>query len=600
VKPSPRMWVLAAGSCAFLSLVPGRGGAALAQERAAWAAQERHIVEQAEGLERAGRWEEAMALLENWLEESPASVSALALLARLAERHGEPARVLPLAERALERDRTELPAARQVWIRALAAAGDVDSARSAAERWVAARPQQPAAYTELAALRLQQGDQEGAIAVLLAGREAVASDRAFVQELALLCTESGRYADAAAEWQIMLRWGDAGVEAVRRHVSDVAPSRDGALAALRTGLGGADPGGGVADGALRLALHLGEFEWARELLAARLRGLSDPAARALLESYVERSRAAGDLRGAAWGAAELARRVADDRQAEYWRIVGAELLLDAGDRQSAARAFDDLLGRAVEGGDAHRLAVRRLQELTMAEDPRRAAELLEEYTSRYPEDPAVESMSLAMAEAWMSRGEPGPARRLLDSPPVAAGRFPGRRSELLGRADLLEGDLDGARRRLEEAVVAPELDGAQRTRAARWLSLLERETPDRLVPLAAAVRDAVRGDPRGIMSLVGAWASVDAAALCAAAAQELEDAGFPAEAGTVRRRIVEHWPSSAEAPAALLSLARDAAGTHPEAALRWLERLIVEHPESALAPTARREAARLGSQVPGL
>ena len=72
------------------------------------------------------------------------------------------------------------------------------------------------------------------------------------------------------------------------------------------------------------------------------------------------------------------------------------------------------------------------------------------------------------------------------------------------------------------------------------------------------------------------------------AAQELQAAGQDREARSVRITIVEGWPRSPEAPRALMELARADRSDDPGQATLWLERLIVEYPESALAPIARR------------
>jgi TolA-binding protein len=68
----------------------------------------------------------------------------------------------------------------------------------------------------------------------------------------------------------------------------------------------------------------------------------------------------------------------------------------------------------------------------------------------------------------------------------------------------------------------------------------------------------------------------------------------------MRREIVAEYPRSREAPSALLALARTVAqrpGSHDEGRL-LLERLILEHPRSALVPQARRELDRLLGRVP--
>ena len=88
--------------------------------------------------------------------------------------------------------------------------------------------------------------------------------------------------------------------------------------------------------------------------------------------------------------------------------------------------------------------------------------------------------------------------------------------------------------------------------------------------------------------------------MAALAARELEDAGHADAARTVRLAIVRAWPESAAAPRALLELARGGRIEDPWQATAWLERLIVDYPESALAPVARRLLSEWQAGVPGV
>ena len=79
----------------------------------------------------------------------------------------------------------------------------------------------------------------------------------------------------------------------------------------------------------------------------------------------------------------------------------------------------------------------------------------------------------------------------------------------------------------------------------------------------------------------------------ALAASGLDEAGFAAQAVALRERLIERHPVAPESPVALLAIARyeralqplDVAGTSP---VSRLERLILEYPESAVTPLARR------------
>ncbi|MBT8478934.1 MAG: hypothetical protein KJO06_08460, partial [Gemmatimonadetes bacterium] len=137
-----------AAAAACIALVAGATDPAFAQESPGAAIVERRALDHSIRLEQAGREDEAMRALENLLEEQPRSVSALVLLRQMAERAGEPRRALARAEAAVGADDSDLPALRRVWIRSLQASGLQDSALSAAQSWIRARPGQAAAYLE--------------------------------------------------------------------------------------------------------------------------------------------------------------------------------------------------------------------------------------------------------------------------------------------------------------------------------------------------------------------------------------------------------------------------------------------------------------------
>jgi hypothetical protein len=116
------------------------------------------------------------------------------------------------------------------------------------------------------------------------------------------------------------------------------------------------------------------------------------------------------------------------------------------------------------------------------------------------------------------------------------------------------------------------------------------------VALSGRVALGLRRDPRGfdpgpsLRELAGLPASPGRPGVLLQMADVAADAGRGDVAGPLRRRVVEAFPASAEAPAALLDLARAAP---PDGRREWLERLIVGYPDSALAPVARRLLAEL-------
>jgi len=582
-------WVTAA----CLVLATWSAGPAVAQEEPGAAIVERRALDHATRLEQAGRNEEAMRALENLLEEQPRSVSALVLLAQLSERAGDPGRALPRAEAAARSDDSGLPALRQVWIRTLQAAGLQDSALRVTERWIEEEPAESSAYLELSALWAREGDGQRAIRALHSGRVATGSDRLFVQELASLQADRGSYAEAAVEWRAMLAWGNPGVEAVERWIKDPASRRSEALAALRTEL--AAPESTVLEqrGGLHLALLLAESTWAREIVARLAGNLPQPGALDVLRDYVVRARDAGDLAGAAWGAESLVSRAGSDEEVLYWMAVAADLYYEAGDSERARASFVGLISEAKPGSDLYGQALRRLQLLIADGDPDRAESLLREHLVLYPElNLAAVRMSVSSARAWLRRGRLDRSRRVVDLVSPGDAEQAALQAAVLGRVEILAGRPAAARSHLELAAAVPAGEPGARIDALGLLALVEQADSAALVALGSGVVAATAsGDTGSLIESVSRW-SADGTpggeGMASFAAQELQAAGQDREARSVRITIVEGWPRSPEAPQALMELARADRSDDPGQATVWLERLIVEYPESALAPIARR------------
>ena len=578
---------------AFAVMTAWTAGSALGQEGPGAAIVERRALDHATRLEQAGRDDEAMRALENLLDEQPRSVSALVLLAQMAERAGEPGRALPRAEAAVQSDGATLPALRQVWVRTLQAAGLQDSALSVAGRWIEEDPTAVSGYLELSGLWARAGDGEKAIEALRAGRAAIGSTRVFVQELAALEADRGSYSAAAAEWRSMLAWGQPGVEAVERGISARAPARPEALAALRAELAAPESTVLECKGGLQLALLLGEAAWAREIVVRLLEATPGPEALDVLRDYVARARDAGDLAGAAWAAGLLVRRADSAEEVQYWRALQADLSYEAGDLAAARASFSLLLSEVSPGSDLYEISLRRLHELTVAEDPEGAESLLGDHLVQYPErNRAAVEMSVGSALAWLARGRLERARRAIALVPSADVEEAALQAAVLGQVEVLAGRPTAARVQLELAAAVPTGIPGTRIDALELLALVERADSTGLAELGRGVVTATgAGDPQPLVGSVTRW-SVEMTpggdGMASFAARELQAAGLSREAHAVRVAIVDGWAESPEAPRALLELARADRADDPTRAIEWLERLIVEYPESAMAPVARR------------
>lgn len=292
-------------------------------------------------------------------------------------------------------------------------------------------------------------------------------------------------------------------------------------------------------------------------------------------------------------------------------VAAAQTVVPAGERGAAEaaerrRELRGILRTAVPGSGAHRAALAGLVRLEAA-TPGGAAgadSLLRAWARRYgpragaraPSDAGVVLARLAVgvSRAWGRDGGPERAAAALgigrvEHDPAAGAILDARRAELALQAgagtearDLLRG----------AAAVA----GAGAARRSRWIALLgaleaAEAAEERLLGEALA---RLERDPAGVGAeeLLEGWLEVPGTparpALLAWLGEELDARGRTGAATDVRLRILERHPDTPEAAAALLALGRAATGRDTAEATRWLERLVLEHPESPSAPEARR------------
>jgi predicted Zn-dependent protease len=588
----------------FLAVAAYIPTSAVAQDGPGAAIVERRALDHATRLEQAGREDEAMRALENLLDEQPHSVSALVYLSQLAQRAGAPERALLRAEAAASSDDSGLPALRQVWIRTLQAAGLQDSALNVTLSWIEEQPAEASAYRELSGLWARSGNTGKAIEALETGRVTIGSRRLFVQELAALHATRGAYGPAAREWRAMLAWGDPGVEAVERRITDPTVDRPVALEAVRKELSSSESTMLERKGALDLALRLGEFAWARDIVAGLSADLPELAARDVLRDYVERARDAGDLEGAAWAAELLVLRADTDEEVIYWLAFAADLSYEAGDLEGARAGFENLLAEAAPGSDLYELSLQRLHELAASGDPDRTERLLREHVALYPDRRlASVRMSVRSAGAWLTNGRLDRARSVIELVPPADAEQAALQGAVLGRLEILAGRPTAARGHLELAAAVPAGDAGARILALELLAIVEQADSSEIAALGSGIVAATASsDPGPLLESVSRWSArrmPGGEGMASFAAQELYDAGEMDEARTIRVTIVEEWSGSPEAPRALLELARADHPENPTRAADWLERLVVEYPESAMAPIARRLLAEWGARGRG-
>lgn len=537
-----------------------------------------------------GDYAGARASLEEALAADPASIGGVLLLEAVLTAQGGIEALLPHA-RALLDTGEHLQLGYQVVLRTLSALERAEEMAPEAERWMAAAPDDAATYREIARIWEQRGDLPRALRVLERGRERLGRTDALSLELGIAYAHAGDVERAVEELDGALGESAGALLVVRRWLGQV-PEPPAVVDALAERLLRKPTTRDRSNAAFELAVDAGLEERARTAALSAIEGA--PAS--------ERARFLGEAARRA-GAADLPeleywayRRLLDDRQtagrALAIRNRLAELALAMGD---TARAREDYLAierEASEGSPQRRRAASFAIELAATSgDVAGARAGLEDFRTAHPDAPELDRLAGVVANAVLAGGDPEGA---LAETEGAGGPLA---NMVRGRALLALGRAADAREALMGAVA--DLTGIEATRAIALLSLLDRVGPEATAMLAEAIQ-ALDGGRAGVaadllLRTAGDLPRGDAAALLDFAASIADRASLPAPAEGARRLLIERYPDAPESAAALLALAESLAD-RPEGRIEarvLLERLILEHPRSALLPRARRLLGRL-------
>ncbi|MEN8144569.1 MAG: hypothetical protein ABFS14_06405 [Gemmatimonadota bacterium] len=596
-----RRWHLSIGlAVAALTMVPPPS--ALAQSGAV----ERRTLGRATELQRAGNLEEARSVLERHLDQDPASASVLVQLAQLVTLGGRPGDVLERAERAVAATGNPPPTVRQVWIRALIGANQADSALAAARAWAAEQPGSTLAHGEVAEVLVRRGEMPDAVLALVSGREATGDPTAFAQELGDLYTRLGAPSATAREWVVVLGWGDAGVAAVETRLRAHGADYESLVGALRAELADGLKIFTVLRSAAFLANRLAEAEWSLEVAEAITERVPGDTRVAFLRDYASDAKNHDLNRNAAWAAELLGSDVSDPEESLRWRTLAAEWSLAAGDGPNATSAFEAIVRDAPPGSEAHRMATSHLFSQRVLENPEAAEPLLRSFARQYQDaEQDRATMGVTLSAEWIRRGDLERAGRALDLAgeiavdPTASAVVEGQR----GWVALYSGLPRAALAHLEVAALIPAGSPQSRTEAIASVDALGRADSAEAAVVGEALFALARGEARVAVravteKLTAVPPSEARPALLMLLARRLDQDGHSAPAATVYRSVVQSFPEAPEAAPGMLALARGLAAAQPAAARQWLEKLILEHPSSALAPVARRLLSELDGQVP--
>ena len=574
-----------------------------AQAAARPGAAELQALDQARRLRDIGRLLEAGQQIEAVLADRPASIGALSLLYEVTGDLDDPGSFVPFAERAAAITGSETASVYSLWVRGLVRALAFDSAGRVGERWVRERPTEGLAYIELSRAQLAAGDEGSAVRTLTAGSEATGQIRRFAGELARVHIRQRDLDRLAAQWLTVLAAGPDGVQEVLTSRQDLGPDLVDALDALwvagRKESVSAESQWGIA----QLGLFLGD---PREARAAAERGLGLSSSRAdatRLQGYVRTAARQALPAEAGWAAVQLSARATSRADRMRWLAVAAQSFLEANHLEDARPLLVTLLAETEPGSGNHHFAARSLGSLEAGDPSLRegASRRLAAYAAWYPDSTIVHTgLVVELSRGYARAGRLAAAHQALDGWPAdsehvaAAAMVDGQRAMLA----LYEGKGRDVPPLLQRPVAALDLDAAQRTRWIQLLAIAQKADSTALAQLGSALLDLLRS-PESFQAegLLEEWGSVPVGgvrpAMLAYVGAELEALGRREEAAHLYAAVVESYPDQVEAASALLALARLALPADGAAAGVWLEQLITGHPESALAPVARRMLAEL-------
>jgi len=577
--PTLRNRLAAAGVAVLLSLA---GGALAAQG-----------ISQGFELERAGKLPQAVDYYRTVLRTDSTNMVALLGLERVLPQLGRLNELVPLVQRAARATQERDPGVLGLELRTFVALSMNDSVAALAHRWTARVPGDETPWREWAVAKLDQQDVVDARRILLEGRKAVRSPRAFAIELAEIAASTGDWAGAAQNWGDAVTTDDGQIpnavsqlestpDVARQGVTDVLTKPQQTVPARRLGA--------------NLLLDWGHGDQAWTVLESTITDSTRETVMALW-SFAQRGAQIGTplAEGARGHALARFADLAPGPMAVTARTDAARALLEAGDREGARKVVEQIEG---QGGDAGVPAGALIDVLIGDGDLEQAEQRFLAEKGLSADDQA--RLRLELARAWTARGELDRAEHVLgaDSSIDAVaqrGWIALYRGNVVPARDAFRdagpyaGDRADATRRTEMLALITDVDSAQGAKLGTALLLLARgdsaSAVDGLRTAAAALPTAPRG---GVLVLAGrVAAALDSVHQVLARdlfQQVVDDSSRAAGAA----------PAAAELEWARLLEKQN----HPDRAITHLEHLILQYPASAVVPEARRMLDRLKGSVP--
>jgi tetratricopeptide (TPR) repeat protein len=585
--------VAAALAPAVLAVAPWGLGKASSSVRAQTvdAREEGRRLREASSLESRGELGGAEEVLRALLEGKPTSSGGIFALERVLRARGRPAEILPLADRYLALDEAA-SGIRYLKLRVMVEVDSLATLDDEAERWIGAEPGSPDPYREVARIYERAFGPERAVAVLRRARTDLRSPALLAVELGDLLARVGDVSGAVTEWSHAIGPEGAEVGTIVRRLEGVAGDREVVVRPLLEALDREPTTGARRRAGARIALEAGLGADALRLAERALPGLGETERRGFVSEFARRAEEARAWDVALWAYGELRTASDGDREARALDVRIAAAALAAGDTARAVEA-QRRVARTLPPGSVDRRRV--VADLIRVEahhaDGETLAERLEGFRREFPDAPELDELAAVVAAGLRARG--------LDHEAVDIVRGVQGPLTSLERGFL---HLEGSR--VDEGVEAlsEALSGLPPTRATEILQLvsllgrLERGGQEVLARSAALhhrgrTAEAVEAVREGLPALP----APEQAALLAHAARMADEGSLTREGAGLREELLSRHAGAPERGEATLALARyrarDAGGVAE--AVRLLEALILERPDSPVAPDARRELQRL-------
>ena len=551
---------------------------------------ETRLLRTAANEESSGDLARAEETLRRLMGERPVSTRGISALERVLRAQGRVREILPFAERYAELDpNASVP--RLLQLRVYTELDDESGLEDAAEDWMDAGGPFSDPYREVARVFGPVFGSERALSILERGRSELGRPSLFAMEAGDFLRDLGRMEEAVLEWAAVIGDDGSQVSGVMRRVREIEEDRESLVLPLLERLRQSPTTGARLRAGARIALEAGAFEEARALAEAALEDLPDRTRLGFLTALARQAQEVSARGVALWAYEALREAATGDAEIRALDQRIAQAALATGDTVRALEAQQTIADNLPEGSAERQLALAEIIRIGIELGGVGMRESLDAFTREFPDAPQLDEFLMTLAVRLDASGDREAAQSLLAG--AAGPRSALERAYLY----LAAGEVVQGREALQDALSGVSAEVATEVIALLGLlDQLEGET------LASFMRSAVLAHQRRTEAALSELeVALDAVSqdvrppLLAMGARIASVGGMANQAADFRERIIREHPYASEVPAATLELARFKATT-PEGvleAIRLLEDLILDQPNGAIVPTARRELQRI-------